>query len=55
MNEIKKIWKFNGILVNPDVFYVFQSKLKSVEFHPTAQVILTAGMNYTLSLFQVQY
>lgn len=30
-----------------------ESKLKSVEFHPTAQVILTAGMNYTLSLFQV--
>ncbi|XP_056010780.1 U3 small nucleolar RNA-associated protein 18 homolog [Ostrea edulis] len=30
-----------------------ESKLKSVEFHPTAQVILTAGMNCTLNLFQV--
>nr|XP_022326362.1 U3 small nucleolar RNA-associated protein 18 homolog [Crassostrea virginica] len=30
-----------------------ESKLKCVEFHPTAQVILTAGMNYRLNLFQV--
>ncbi|XP_062621105.1 U3 small nucleolar RNA-associated protein 18 homolog [Saccostrea cucullata] len=30
-----------------------EGKLTSVEFHPTAQVVLTAGMNYTLSLFQV--
>ncbi|XP_064609745.1 U3 small nucleolar RNA-associated protein 18 homolog [Liolophura sinensis] len=28
-------------------------KLMSVEFHPSAQVILTAGTNNTLSLFQV--
>ena len=33
---------------------VFQCKLRSVEFHPTAQVLLAAGAaNQTLSLFQV--
>ncbi|XP_069129328.1 U3 small nucleolar RNA-associated protein 18 homolog [Argopecten irradians] len=30
-----------------------QGKLYAVEFHPSAQVILTAGSNQTLSLFQV--
>ncbi|XP_013402329.1 U3 small nucleolar RNA-associated protein 18 homolog isoform X2 [Lingula anatina] len=30
-----------------------QGKVKSVEFHPTAQVILTAGMDQRLHLFQV--
>ncbi|KAK3100299.1 hypothetical protein FSP39_017837 [Pinctada imbricata] len=30
-----------------------QGKLTSVEFHPSSQVILTAGFNQTLSLFQV--
>lgn len=30
-----------------------QSNLKSVEFHPTSQVMLVAAMNRTLNLFQV--
>ncbi|OWF54383.1 U3 small nucleolar RNA-associated protein 18 homolog [Mizuhopecten yessoensis] len=30
-----------------------QGKLYAVEFHPSAQVIMTAGSNQTLSLFQV--
>ena len=30
-----------------------KARLKSVEFHPTARVLLTAGLNQTLSLFQV--
>ncbi|XP_064636673.1 U3 small nucleolar RNA-associated protein 18 homolog [Lineus longissimus] len=28
-------------------------KLRSVQFHPSAQVVMTAGMNQTLTLFQV--
>lgn len=38
---------------NANSEYPAQGKLTSVEFHPSAQVILTAGMNQTLSLFQV--
>jgi hypothetical protein len=30
-----------------------QARLKAVEFHPNARVILTAGLNQKLSLFQV--
>ncbi|KAL3880630.1 hypothetical protein ACJMK2_032854 [Sinanodonta woodiana] len=30
-----------------------KSKLQSVEFHPTAQVLLTGGLDQTLNLFQV--
>lgn len=32
-----------------------QNRLKSVEFHPTARVMLTAGLGQKLSLFQVKY
>ncbi len=40
-------------MVNIGDICMFQSKLRAVEFHPSAQVVLTAGMNQTLSLFQV--
>jgi len=32
-----------------------QGKLRSVEFHRSAQIVLTAGMDQTLRLFQVCY
>lgn len=33
--------------------YPLKGKLKALEFHPSAQVALTGGMNNTLALFQV--
>lgn len=30
-----------------------QNRIKAVEFHPSARVILTAGLNQKLTLFQV--
>ena len=35
------------------LFSLFQSRVKALEFHPSAQVALTGGMNNTLTLFQV--
>jgi len=34
-------------------FYILQGQVKALEFHPSAQVALTGGLNNTLSLFQV--
>lgn len=33
----------------------FQARLKCVEFHPSARVMLTAGLNQKLTLFQVSF
>ena len=30
-----------------------QARLKTLEFHPSARVLLTAGLNQKLTLFQV--
>jgi hypothetical protein len=34
-------------------FYFLKARLKCVEFHPSARVMLTAGLSQTLTLFQV--
>lgn len=36
-------------------FITLQARLKCVEFHPSARVMLTAGLNQKLTLFQVSF
>lgn len=54
---VRDIWSelfFIYMLLFETLCVVFQCKMRSVEFHPTAQVLLAAGAtNQTLSLFQV--
>lgn len=46
--------KFTWFKHDIKYMYIFQGPVKSLEFHPSAQVALTAGLNNTLSLFQVR-
>ena len=47
---------YHNIIIHLVIYLFFnvQATIMSLEFHPSAKVVLTAGMNKTLDLFQVR-